>query len=94
MNDMLEKAEVVPPGFINITIKDEFLFGYVEQVFRDEHKGIPQTEHPETIVLDYGNPNVAKPLHVGHLRSAVIGESVKKNKALQEYEIRQLWEEL
>lgn len=72
------KSQVVPPGFINITINDKFLLSYVEQVFLDKYKGIPQAEKPETIVIDYGNPNVAKPLHVGHLRSAIIGEALKR----------------
>ncbi len=74
----LEKVEVVGAGFINITVSDEFLLGYVKQVLADENLGIPQAEKPETVVLDYGGPNVAKPLHIGHLRSAVIGEALKR----------------
>ena len=77
-NDIIDKAEAVHPGFININIKDEFLVSYVTQVFEDKYKGVPQAKSRETIVLDYGNPNVAKPLHVGHLRSAIIGESLKR----------------
>ncbi len=74
----LEKVEVVGAGFINITVSDEFLLGYVKQALSDENLGIPQAEKPETVVLDYGGPNVAKPLHIGHLRSAVIGEALKR----------------
>ncbi len=74
----LEKVEVVGAGFINITVSDEFLLGYVKQALADENLGIPQAEKPETVVLDYGGPNVAKPLHIGHLRSAVIGEALKR----------------
>lgn len=74
----LEKVEVVGAGFINITVSDEFLLGYVKQALTDENLGIPQAEKPETVVLDYGGPNVAKPLHIGHLRSAVIGEALKR----------------
>ena len=76
--DFIHKIEVVSPGFINITVKDEFLIDYVEQIHHDKFKGVPQAENAETIVLDYGNPNVAKPLHVGHLRPAIIGEALKR----------------
>ena len=77
-NEMIDSLEVVAPGFININLKDTFLMKYVQEIYFDKYMGVPQTEHQETIVLDYGNPNVAKPLHVGHLRSVIIGEALKR----------------
>ena len=75
---VFSKAEAVNPGFINLDIAPEFLASYLIKMANDEQKGIPQAEKPEKIVLDYGGPNVAKPLHVGHLRSAIIGECIKR----------------
>ncbi len=72
------RAEVVKPGFINIVVEPAFLADYVDQASRDPFLGIEQAEKPKRIILDYGGPNVAKPLHVGHLRSAVIGEAIKR----------------
>ena len=54
------------------------LLHYLNDMKKDENLGLEQAKEPKTIVIDYGGPNVAKPLHVGHLRSAVIGESVKR----------------
>ena len=71
-------AEVVRPGFININVTGELLAGYLEEMMKDAHLSVPQVSSPKKIVIDYGGPNVAKPLHVGHLRSAVIGESIKR----------------
>ncbi len=71
-------AAVVKPGFLNVNVKDDFLRDFLRRMAREEKFGMPQPEKPKTVVLDYGGPNVAKPLHVGHLRSAVIGEAVKR----------------
>lgn len=75
---MYEKAESVKPGFINLTLKPEFVSEYMNRMMQDENLGVEKAENPKTILVDYGGPNVAKPLHVGHLRSAIIGESVKR----------------
>lgn len=66
------------PGFINITVSDTFLADYINEMASREKYGVNEPEKKETIVIDYGGANVAKPLHVGHLRSAVIGESIKR----------------
>ena len=70
------------PGFINMSVSDRFLADYINKMAASETLGLDKAENPETIVIDYGGANVAKPLHVGHLRSAVIGESIKENGAL------------
>lgn len=73
-----ESAEAVKPGFINLKLAPEFVAGYLNDMSADEKLGVEEEEQPKTVVIDYGGPNVAKPLHVGHLRSAIIGESVKR----------------
>lgn len=75
---MLSEVQAVNPGFINLKISAEFLSEYLNEMSADERLGYEKAEKPKTIIIDYGGPNVAKPLHVGHLRSAIIGESVKR----------------
>lgn len=72
------KAEVANPGFINLSLTDEYLAELLGDVFADENLSVPQVGNGKTVVIDYGGPNVAKPLHIGHLRSAIIGESIKR----------------
>ena len=76
--EWMEKVEVVKPGFINIHVNTDKTAAYLNAMKGEEELGLEKTDTPQTIVLDYGGPNVAKPLHVGHLRSAIIGESVKR----------------
>ena len=75
---MFSSVEAVNPGFLNLRICPEYLAEYLAQMRDDPRLGVPAEENPTTIVVDYGGPNVAKPLHIGHLRSAIIGESVKR----------------
>lgn len=76
-NEMFESVEAVMPGFINIKLNSEFVAKYLNDMKEADKYGC-ENKASETIVIDYGGANVAKPLHVGHLRSAVIGESVKR----------------
>ena len=77
-NTMFETVEMVKPGFINIVISQNFLAVYAEKMISEKNLGFTHSEKPKTIVVDYGGANVAKPLHVGHLRPAIIGESIKR----------------
>ena len=76
--DDFSKCEAVVPGFINMNLSDTFLASYLEQMRLAPDFGIEKLGAGQTVVVDYGGPNVAKPLHIGHLRSAIIGESIKR----------------
>ena len=71
-------AEAVMPGFINLKVDPGALADFLREMAADEDLSVEKTDAPRTIMIDYGGPNVAKPLHVGHLRSAIIGESIKR----------------
>ena len=71
-------AEAVMPGFINLKLSGAFLRKYLEQMRTAEDFGVPKTGAGKTVVVDYGGANVAKPLHIGHLRPAIIGEALKR----------------
>ena len=73
-----EKISVDGPGFINLSLSNDFLARNIDNVCNDERCGCPCADEKKTIVLDYGGPNVAKEMHVGHLRSGVIGESMRR----------------
>ena len=77
-NSVFSEVSAVAPGFLNLKVSEEFLSGYLNEMAASEKFGVAEPEKKETIIIDYGGPNVAKPLHVGHLRSAVIGESIKR----------------
>ncbi len=77
-SSVFETVEAVMPGFLNLKLKNEFVGEYVKNMRAEAKFGLEEAENPIEIVIDYGGPNVAKPLHVGHLRSAIIGESVKR----------------
>ena len=71
-------AEAVNPGFINLKLAQEVVAEYLNEMAADENLGVEKEKNPKKVIIDYGGPNVAKPLHVGHLRSAIIGESIKR----------------
>ncbi|MCR4956214.1 MAG: arginine--tRNA ligase [Lachnospiraceae bacterium] len=77
-SEMFEKVDSVKPGFLNMIIAPEYLANYMVTMSSEDKLGVENTANPRTIVMDYGGANVAKPLHVGHLRPAIIGESIKR----------------
>ena len=76
--EMFSEAAAVNPGFINLKLNDEFLADYLRKMQEDGNLSVEKTAEPKKMIIDYGGANVAKPLHVGHLRSAIIGESIKR----------------
>ena len=72
------KAEAVKPGFINLDLSGDFLSDYINGMAKADKFGFEEIKDPVKVIVDYGGPNVAKPLHIGHLRAAIIGESIKR----------------
>ena len=77
-SQIFSETVAVAPGFLNLKIKNEFITEYLKKMEADAKFGLTMPDKPKKIIIDYGGPNVAKPLHVGHLRSAIIGESIKR----------------
>ena len=77
-SELFESVEAVNPGFLNLRVKPEALAAHLDALRQNEKLGVTGEHAPRSVVVDYGGPNVAKPLHIGHLRSAIIGESVKR----------------
>ena len=77
-SEVFSRAEAVMPGFLNLDLNETWLTGYLSDMAADPELSVQKAEHPRTVIVDYGGPNVAKPLHVGHLRAAIIGESLKR----------------
>lgn len=74
----VSRTEIAGPGFINFHLKNEWLAGHMEELQRDENLGTPAAGAGRTIVIDYSSPNIAKPMHIGHIRSTVIGNALDR----------------
>lgn len=77
-NAVIESAEVAGPGFINLRLRPEFLAQNIQTALNDARFGVAKTDKPKTVVIDYSSPNLAKEMHVGHLRSSIIGDSISR----------------
>ncbi|MEX0582317.1 MAG: arginine--tRNA ligase [Sneathiella sp.] len=75
---LFSELTLAGPGFINISLNDDFLFGHISGIAEESHFGCRATHTPVKVILDYGGPNVAKAMHVGHLRATIIGESLRR----------------
>ncbi|KAF2956496.1 arginine--tRNA ligase [Marinitoga sp. 38H-ov] len=85
-NNIIEKIEIAGPGFINIYIKNEFLVDYLPKIEKED-PDFSFIKDKGTVVIDYSSPNIAKPMHIGHLRSTVIGDSIKRIYRYLGYEV-------
>lgn len=87
VDDVCQTVEVAGPGFVNLTLRDDYLGAEVGAVAADDRLGVARAEAPERVVVDYSAPNVAKEMHVGHLRSTIIGDALVRVLELQGHEV-------
>lgn len=86
----IEKIEIAGPGFLNITLKNAFLATEIEELMTDSHLGVPKVTDPHKVIVEFSSPNIAKELHVGHLRSTIIGDSIARLLEFLGYDVLRL----
>lgn len=90
LSDLCESPEIAGPGFINLRLKSDYLETKLNQILTSERLGIPQAAPPERIVVDFSSPNIAKEMHVGHLRSTIIGDCIARVLEFQGHDVLRL----
>jgi arginyl-tRNA synthetase len=90
VSDLCEPPEIAGPGFINLRIKTSYLEAQLQQMLTDDRLGIPPVDDPQTIVVDFSSPNIAKEMHVGHLRSTIIGDAIARVLEFQGHNVLRL----
>ncbi|HLV48887.1 MAG TPA: arginine--tRNA ligase [Aliidiomarina sp.] len=86
-NTLLAKCDIAGPGFINFSINQNQLIDQLEAAWADSNLGVPLAEQADTVVIDYSSPNLAKEMHVGHLRSTIIGDAVARTLSMQGHKV-------
>jgi arginyl-tRNA synthetase len=90
VSDLCEPPEIAGPGFINLRLKTSYLEAQLQQMLTDDRLGIPPVAAPQTIVVDFSSPNIAKEMHVGHLRSTIIGDAIARVLEFQGHNVLRL----
>ncbi len=88
--EMIKKLEIAGPGFINITLTNDFLADEIEQMLEDTHLGVPKAKERKKVIVEFSSPNIAKELHVGHLRSTIIGDALARLLEFLGYDVLRL----
>ena len=78
VSDIAEPPTVSGPGFVNFTLRNDWIAGAATEVLADPRLGVPATAHPKTVIVEYSSPNIAKEMHVGHLRSTIVGDAIAR----------------
>ena len=86
-NDVIAQCDIAGPGFINITVNNQRVIDQLEAAWQDPKLGVSASGEPQTIVIDYSSPNLAKEMHVGHLRSTIIGDAIARTLELQGHQV-------
>ena len=87
---MIQKVEIAGPGFINLTLSNEFLSREIQQLLQDPNFGVPKAKERKRVIVEFSSPNIAKELHVGHLRSTIIGDALARLFEFLGYEVLRL----
>ena len=90
INDCCYPPKIAGPGFINLSLREEYIESCLQTIIKDEQLNVSPTKNPQRVVIDFSSPNIAKEMHVGHLRSTIIGDSLARVLEFQGHDVLRL----